>query len=715
MKYIFFSALFYSQIFSAQYQYPKTPEKVVINDYFGTKITDPYQWLEDLKKPEVQTWFKAQSDFTNSVIDQIPYRDELYNRMKDVQKMVGDTYGNTIQRGNLYFYTKTKKNENLPKLYSREESTGKESLVFDPETYKKDTQITNFTIDSKGEKVALLFSKGGSEICELRILDLKTKKMLNDVLSPIWSEFNFEFTPDSQYITYTKMSTGDPNSPMLLKEMKAMLHQIGTSIEQDIVLGAREEYPELNILTEQFPEVSFSNDYQSIILRIGSTKPEFPIFYAPYSSLKDQKIKWKSLVKMSDDITQVQIYGDQLFFLSHKNAPNFKIGITSLSNPDFTHAKIIVPESDSVIRSIDSSKNYLFYSLSNGIIQDQYQMDSKTFQIKKVPLPSGVNYAIPISPRENDNLHFYNSNWLTPKTTYDYTPEQGKVVKSKYFNADTGYPDYNNLYEVKEVEVKSHDGIMVPLSIIYSKNMKMDGNTPAYITGYGGYGISNTPRFSNRLSVLLEQGVVLAIAHVRGGGEKGENWHKDGMKAKKPNTWKDFIACSEYLVNQKYTSPSKLIGSGGSMGGILIGRSITERPDLFAVAITEVGMTNVIRSQNSANGANQIPEVGNLKKREDIKPLIEMDAQSKVKKGVQYPAVVVTTGMNDSRITPWEPAKFAAALQNSTASGKPVLLYVNYNSGHFTGDLDVVFHEYADIYSFALWQTGHPKFQPVKK
>ncbi|MCJ7934952.1 MAG: prolyl oligopeptidase family serine peptidase [Chryseobacterium sp.] len=716
MKNIFLSAsLFFSSITFAQYSYPKTPEKPVTNDYFGTKITDNYQWLEDLKSPDVKTWFKAQSDYSHRVIDNIPHRDDLYKRMKEVQEMVGDTYSSVLQRGNLYFYTKTKKNEKLSKLYTRECSTGKETLIFDPETYKKDAQITNFTIDLKGEKIALLFSKSGGEICELRILDLKTKKMLDDVLGPVWSEFNFEFTPDSRYITYTKMSTGDPNSNMLLKEMKAMLHQIGTSMDQDIILGSRAEYPELAILTEQFPNVSFSDDYQSVFLRIGSTKSENPIFYAPFSSIKDQKIKWRPIVKPSDDITQILAYGDQLFFLSHKDSPNYKIGLTSLSNPDFNKAKIIVPETNSVIKSIQNSKNFLYYSLNNGITQDKYQMDLKTLSTEKVPLPNGVNSSYPVNPRENDDLQCFNSNWLTPTTTYDYNPQNGKVVKSKYFNGDTSYPDYHKLYEIKEVEVKSHDGTMVPLSIIYPKNMKMDGSTPAYITGYGGYGISSIPRFSNRLSVLLEQGVVLAIAHVRGGGEKGENWHKDGMKANKPNTWKDFIACSEYLINQHYTSPSKLIGNGVSMGGILIGRAITERPDLYAVAVAEVGMTNVLRSQNSANGANQIPEVGSLQNTEDVPYLIEMDAQSKVKKGVKYPAVIIRTGMNDSRITPWEPAKFAAALQNSTASGKPVLLYVNYENGHFTSDLDVVFREYSDIFAFALWQAGHPKFQPVKK
>lgn len=716
MKNVFLTGcLFLSQIGFAQFNYPKTPEKPATDDYFGTKITDNYQWLEDLKSPEVKTWFKAQSDYSHIIIDKIPNRDALYNRMKQVQEMGGDSYGYATQRGNLYFYIKTKKNEKLSKLYTRDISTGKETLIFDPETYKKNAQITNFSIDSKGNKIALLFSQSGGEICELKILNLQTKKILDDTLSPIWSEFNFEFTPDDQSIIYTKMSTGDPNSNMLLKEMKAMLHKMGTHSDQDIVLASREANPETNMLTEQFPMIEFSEDYQYILLNIGSTKLESPQFYIPYSALKDKKITWKQIVKASDDIVQTVIKGDQLFFLSHKNAPNYKIGLTSLSNPDFDNAKIIVPEANTAIQSIHNSKNYLFYALNNGITQDKYQIDLKTLAIKKVPLPDGVNSSSSLNSRENDNLQCNNSNWLSPNTFYEYTPQNGKVIKSKYFNGDSNYPDYSALYEVKEVEVKSHDGAMVPLSVIYPKNMKMDGSTPAYITGYGGYGISYTPRFSNKLSVLLEQGVVVAIAHVRGGGEKGENWHKDGMKAKKPNTWKDFIACSEYLVDQKYTSPSKLIGNGASMGGVLIGRAITERPDLFSVAIAEVGMTNVLRSQNSANGANQIPEVGSLKEAEDIKPLLEMDVQSKVKKGVKYPAVIVRTGMNDSRITPWEPAKFAAVLQNSTASEKPVLLYINYENGHFTSDLDVVFKEYSDIFAFALWQVGHPKFQPAKK
>ena len=328
MKNILLTAgLFLSQIISAQYNYPITPEKAVVDDYFGTKITDHYRWLEDLKNPEVEKWFKSQSDFSHSVINKIPHREDLYKRMKEVQEMNGDSFDAIFQRQNTYFYTKTKKNENLSKLYSRDLSSGKETLIFDPETLGKDTQITNFAVDSKAKKIAILFSKSGGEICHLRILDLTTHQLLKDEIGPIWSEFGFEFTQDDKGILYTKMSTSDPNSNMLLKDMKAMLHIIGTDTKTDKILASREEYPELNALTEQFTSVYFTDDYKYIVLRLSSVKSESPIFVAPYSELKNKKVKWRQIIKPSDDITDVFISGDKLFLLTHKDTPNYKITI----------------------------------------------------------------------------------------------------------------------------------------------------------------------------------------------------------------------------------------------------------------------------------------------------------------------------------------------------------------------------------------------------
>ncbi|MBX2924397.1 MAG: S9 family peptidase [Chitinophagaceae bacterium] len=711
-KLLLFCMLFVvAQNTKAQFNYPATKEIPVVDDYFGTKVTDNYRWLEDLKDTGVQQWFKAQSEFTDTVISRIKGRDILYNRMKEMQKMVGDIFGVIHQNKNTFFYVKVERGGNLGKLYYRSLPAGKEELLFDPEAYGKGTELINFVVDDPGNKIAMSLSKDGAEVCEIRILDVKTKKLLTDSIEPVWSEFSFEFTQNSNAVLYTKMNSTDNSSDDLLKNMKVCLHTIGTKAENDRVIVSREHNTELGILPEQFPAVTFSDDKKYIFLDIGSVKNEKMVYYAPGSEFSRAKIAWKSLIKFDDEITGYCSIGNQLFFLSHKNAPNFKIGVTDLQNPDFENAKIIVPESKEVIRSIQKTKSYIFYSLSNGINQYKYQINPTGFIIKKLPLPEGINGSAPFNPGQNDRLIVYNNSWLSPYTLYEYDAIKSTVVKSVWFDMNGKIPDYKKDFTVEEVEVRSYDGTMVPLSVIYPKNIQLDGHTPCYLTGYGGYGISIQPNFIASMAAFLEQGCCIAFAHVRGGGEKGEEWHKGGMKSTKPNTWKDFIACAAYLVDKKFTSPQKLIGNGMSAGGILIGRAITERPDLFAVAIDEVGVTNALRMEVTPNGANQIPELGSIQNEEDARYLLGMDAQSKVKKGVKYPAVFVRSGMNDPRVVPWMPGKFAATLQNNSASGKPVLLYVNYNNGHFTSDIDVTFKELSDMLAFSLWQVGHPNFE----
>lgn len=703
------------QIGQAQYQYPSTPERPVVDDYYGTKITDSYRWIEDMKNPEVQKWFKDQGNYTNSVIKKISGRDALFNRMKEIQALGGDNYNNVKQYGNNYYYTKTKKGESIDKLYFRKGLNGAEIILLDPNTYKKDATITNFKVSPDQKKLAVTLSQDGAEICDLRIMDLESKTFLPDNLTPVWSEFNFEFTPDSKAITYTKMSTNDSKSDELLKNMKALLHVIGSNPETDKILASKENNPNLNILSEQFPDVVISDDYSYAILEIGSTKSEILAFSAPYSELSNPKINWKPLIKYDDEITNYKIMGDQLFFLSHKNASNYKVGVTDLKNPNIDNAVKVIPESNKIIRSIQKSKNYIYYTSSDGIIQEKYQINPKTLEATPIPMPKGSNGGYALNSRENDHLLFFNNGWITPSTSYDYDGSTGRLEKSKNFILSGSYPDFSKQYTVKEIEIPSHDGVMVPLSIIYPKNIKMDSSTPCYISGYGAYGSSRRPYYiGDDFMALLEQNVIVAFAHVRGGGEKGADWHKGGQKATKPNTWKDFIACSEYLIKEKYTAADKLIGNGVSMGGVLIGRAITARPDLFRVALIEVGDTNIIRSEVTPNGPNQIPEIGTLKNETDTKYLLEMDAQSKVKKGEKYPAVLVHTGMNDARVDSWIPGKFAAILQNYNSSDRPILLHVNYANGHFSNDLDVTYNDSADMFAFALWQVGNTKFKISK-
>ena len=270
-------------------------------------------------------------------------------------------------------------------------------------------------------------------------------------------------------------------------------------------------------------------------------------------------------------------------------------------------------------------------------------------------------------------------------------------------------PLHENLddFIAKELLVKSYDGTEVPLSVIHHKNIRMDGNNPCLLMGYGSYGISMTPYFSTTTMAWLETGGIYAVAHVRGGGEFGDEWHRAGQKATKSNTWKDFIACAEYLIQENYTSKEKIAGLGGSAGGITVGMAMIENPDLFTAMINQVGATNMIRILESPSGPANIPEFGNPADPEEFKSLLNMDTYYNIKNGIEYPAHLITGGLNDPRTIVWEPAKFAARLQTAQAGKKPILLRIDFESGHGIGDTkSQAFREYADIFTFLLWQFG---------
>lgn len=401
-----------------------------------------------------------------------------------------------------------------------------------------------------------------------------------------------------------------------------------------------------------------------------------------------------------------------LVSITRRSAPNGKILVTDAMNPNPSTAEVLLPESKLNITNISSTKDYLFVTLSDGINQTIQQYDPKTDKWEKVPVPvTGTMRLFSYEPARSNEVSISGSSWNNPGTLFDYNPQDQKLDLSA-FHVPMNYPGVADLV-VEEIEVPSHDGTMVPLSLIYRKGLIKNGTAVCLLEGYGAYGIASTPYFSRQNLALMNKGVLLAMTHPRGGSEKGQALHKAGFKTTKPNTWKDFIACGAYLVKNGYTSKEKLIGMGTSAGGVLVGRAITERPDLFAAAISNVGISNVLRFELTPNGPGNLPEFGTVKDSTEYLALYEMDAFQHVKDGEKYPAVLCVAGMNDPRVIAWQPGKFAAALQNATTSGRPVLMQVNYDNGHFTEDKTVAFRNFANMFTFGLWQAGHPDFQPA--
>lgn len=696
-----------------KYNYPETAHEKVSDNYFGTVISDPYRWLEDLNNPKVLDWFHAQADFSRLHLDRIPGRAELLNQIIELTNMEGDITGKPYRSGDFYYFKRILKGESFANLYRRDIQTHEEELFFDVQKYKKGAQINSFAVNHQATTMALKIQDEGSELCEIIFLELPGKTVLKNRLYPIWSEMWMSFNLTGDELFYTQMATSDLNSNELLKNMKVKKHKIGEDPLKDVSLMSSESYPRIEFPAEKLPLFSFSSDKRYAFLILAAATNYISAYYTEVGNLKNQNINWKPIITEEDQISAFFTFEDQLFFHSFKDAPHFKIGVTDIKNPNFINSKIIVPNGNETITSLKASKNYLFFEISNGITQNLYRIDPQNHVIDKVETPGGINIGFAMNPMESDELAIINSNWLSPNYFLEFDlDKQGNAVKSQWLNSETNFPDFEVLYEIKEIEIPGHDGVMIPLSVIYPKNIKFDGSTPCYLTGYGGYGYSFYPFFLREEIAFLQQGGIIAIAHVRGGGEKGEEWHQAGMRKNKPNTWKDFISAAEYLIKEHYTSPQKLIGEGTSAGGILIGRAITERPDLFAAAINNVGLTQALRNETTANGENHIPEMGSVKNEDDISALIEMDAQSKIKNEIKYPAILNLTGINDSRVVPWMPAKFAAAMQASSVSEKPVLLWVNFKGSHGANDMEDYQNQLADILSFSLWQTGHPDFQP---
>jgi prolyl oligopeptidase len=696
----------------AQWHYPSPPTSNASDVWHGKRYEDPYRPLENLKDPRVVAWFKAEAELTDRTIAKIPGRDALVQEWLSMDRRTPPRYKEFQFEGGRLFYRKTLGGENVGKLYVREGWEGSERLLFDPTTYKKSggTTVSLFVPSFDGRYVVLGLAVQGGEWSELRVLKVDDGQLLSDSIYPAaWWGVNW--LPGNRAFFYNGSTVTDIKSMDIETNRKARLHALGTPVDQDRDVLSTASTPKLGIEAKEIPSAIVPESApEHLIGSLDTVQPESRLYITSVSDLDTGQLHWKRLAQRADKLVRGTAITPEWFYsITSAGAPHYQVVRTRLDAPDWQHAQTVIPEAADSIDSLTQSRDYLLVVYTDGINGRVVRHALASGKTTELPLPLKGSVGATCPDIHGNRCLITVSSWLQPPAVYEVDAATGEV-RNSVFNGEVRYPEMADLV-AEEVEVRGHDGAMIPLSIIHRKDIELDGSSPCILEGYGAYGISWNPEFNPRYSVA-NRGVVVAFPHVRGGSEKGEAWYRAGYKTTKPNTWKDFISAAEYLIAKGYTSREHLTGRGTSAGGILISRAVTERPDLFAAAVVNVGDANAMRAEFSPNGPVNTPEFGSVQDPVEAQALYEMDGLQHVMPGVRYPAILGVGGWNDPRVAPWEPGKFVAAVQRATTSGRPALMLVNYDNGHFTEEKSVTYRNFANQFAFALWQAGDEAYKP---
>ena len=683
-------------------KYPETRKSDQTDDYFGTKVADPYRWLENNDSEEVAAWVEAENKVTNEYLGRIPYRSAVQERLTELYDY--PKIGAPSRRGEWFIFSKNDGLQNQSVFYIQKGLDGEPELLLDPNKFSEDgtARLGAFSWSPNGKYILYGVSQGGSDWNEIHVLDVATKKPLTDHLK--WIKNSGGSWLGEEGFFYSRYPEPEKDKELYAKNefQTVYYHKLGTPQSEDVLVYEDKENP------QRFQGVGVTEDQKYAILSIserGKGLKGNALFFRDLS--KDEKTFTPIVAEIGNDNYRIIDSVDGKFLIeTNKDAPNEKIVSYDPATKKWTD---VVPEKPEPLRSSGTAGGKLFLSYLKDVTTRAYvySLDGKLENEIKLPGPGSAGG---FGGRSDDEFVFYSyTSFNSPPTTYKYDIASRK--SSVFRTVDI--PGYNaDDYEVKQVFFKSKDGTRVPMFLTHKKGLKLNGKNPTIMYGYGGFNITMNPGFSALRIALLEQGVIWASVNLRGGGEYGEKWHQAGTKLKKQNVFDDFISAAEYLIKEKYTSPDKLGIQGASNGGLLVGAVTNQRPELFGAVHQHAGVMDMLRYHLFTIGWNWAADYGRSDANEaEFKALYAYSPIHNIKKGTKFPAILVTTADKDDRVVPAHSFKYAAALQDAQAGDEPVIIRIDTNSGHGASSTTKQLEQTADIYSFFFEHLGvKPKY-----
>ena len=679
-----------------QMNYPETQKKPVIDVFFDQEVVDNYRWLVDDRSEETADWVMAQNDVTFDYLDKIPFKEQLKERLTGLWNY--EKIGTPFKEGKYTYFYKNDGLQNQYVIYRYADKIENAEVFLDPNSFSEDgtTSLAGLSFSKNSSLAAYSISEGGSDWRRVLVMNSETKEIIEDTINDLkFSGIQWKGNEGFYYSSYDKPKGSELSAKT--DQHKLYFHKIKTPQSEDVVIFGGVESEKNRYVGAQVTE----DDAYLIVSASESTSGNKLLF-------KDLRKANSPLVLITDgyenDHYLLDSNGDRLFIVTNFNAPNQKVVEANASKPEQEHWKDFIPETDYVL-SPSSGSGFFFAEYMVDAISKIHQYDSKGTNLGEVSLP-GVGSVSEFSGEKEDAILYYRfTNYANPSSIYAYNPLTQK--SELYWNPPIDFDP--SMYESKQVFYESKDSTKVPMIITYKKGIELNGKNPTILYGYGGFNISLTPSFSIPNAVWMEQGGVYAVPNLRGGGEYGKAWHNAGTKLQKQNVFDDFIAAAEYLIAEKYTSSEYLAIRGGSNGGLLVGATMLQRPDLMRVALPAVGVLDMLRYHTFTAGAGWAYDYGTA---EDSKEMFDYlkgySPVHNVKAGTSYPATLITTGDHDDRVVPAHSFKFTAELQDKHEGKNPVMIRIETNAGHGAGTpVTKSIDQYADIFGFTLYNMGY--------